>query len=111
MQVSALDDVCVTQQIKKHFHLEYEQQVQVQVLGEHSITCSNFKLRNSVINTPGVKLHIQQLTIESLFITYSYTGEEPLKVSLNEAQFLLTLTPHTRQMIPPMARPSSSYCM
>ena len=84
--------------------MENEQQVQVQVLGEHSITCSNLKLRNSVFNTPAAKLHIQQLTIKSLSITYSSTGEEPLKVSLDGAQIVLAFNPAYKAEPPSYAK-------
>lgn len=83
----------VTQQIKKYFQLENEEQVQVQLLGEHRITCSNLKLRNSVVNAPTAKLHVQQLTIASLSVTYSTAADEPLKLALDGAKLVLAFNP------------------
>lgn len=81
-------------QIKKYFHLENEEQVQVQLLGGHSLTCNNLKLRNTIVNLPSAKIHIQLFTINSLSVVYSSGGEEPLKVSLDGAKLVLAFNPN-----------------
>ena len=92
-----------TQQIKKYFHLEDEQQIQVQLLGQHSLTCNNLKLRNSVVNAPTAKLHIQQLTINSLTINYTTAADEPLRLALDGAKLVLAFNPAYQQGKPSYA--------
>lgn len=67
--------------------------MQVQLLGGHSLTCSNLKLRNTIVNLPSAKIHVQLLTINSLSVVYSSGGEEPLKVSLDGAKLVLAFNP------------------
>lgn len=66
----------------------------MQLLGGHSLTCSNLKLRNNIVNLPSARIHVQLLTINSLSVVYSSGGEEPLKVSLDGAKLVLGFNPN-----------------